>query len=872
LEVNPRWSWLLIAVGAVLIGAHVALPEGVWTMATWHAVTFGSVLAMLMGRRSNRPPYRQWRTASVGVALFAVAGLVGEPWMPEALAPYAGHAASAGYALGLALLGLAVADLTRIRGAQHSREALLDSTIVTVALATVLWELSFEHTLHADGSILVQAPVILFPLASVWVFSTTLRLLFMGGSRHVSGWLLIGAASAGVIGNAFWALLGQRGGHMPGGAVSALWLGVFVLLAASAAHPSVRQLGVEVDRLEGRGVLSRVALLAVALLAPPVALVLHGRHAVDSSVLSAPVVASAVLSLLVCWRFATLVVDREQARYALEGQAERHHQLVRLGERALAGMPVPELCEMAERIVRTYLPARSARVTPSGQLVRRTTDSLHVPIGEPESPAGILVAMPMEPVGQDGNAFLQAVANVLASAIQRTRAEDDVRRRSLHDQLTGLPNRVLLQDRLLQALLRLNRRPGALAVLFADLDGFKEVNDTLGHAAGDRLLKEIARRLQGVVRTQDTLSRWAGDEFVVIVEDTEESAVMAVVERMLGALREPVRAVNNIALSGSVGVAFAQTPDVEPDVLLRQADAAMYLAKASGRDRHAVFDESMRVQVERRHRIERDLRDVASRDELRMVYQPFIALGAGGAGSPVDVMVAVEALTRWDHPELGAISPGEFIPVAESTGSIINVGGWILRRACEDLAAWRATLPPTSPFTMFVNLSPVQLSEPRLLDLLDRCLEETGVDPHYLGFELTESAVLEDDDHITRVLAALKERGCRIALDDFGTGYSSLAHLRRVPLDLLKVDASFVDRIGERGHDRAIVSAVVGLSRELGFVVLAEGIETAEQLESVRDIGCDLAQGFYFGRPASADTIAGYLSPAPAAQPVGAQQ
>jgi diguanylate cyclase (GGDEF)-like protein len=511
-------------------------------------------------------------------------------------------------------------------------------------------------------------------------------------------------------------------------------------------------------------------------------------------------------------------------------------------------------------------------VIPAGQLTRRTTGSIHVTIGDSDAPAGTLVAVPVEAVGDDGSAFLHAVTNVLASAIQRTRAEADIRRRSLHDQLTGLPNRVLLQDRLLQALIRLRRRPGCLAVLFADLDGFKEVNDTLGHAAGDRLLREIAARLQEVVRRQDTLARWAGDEFVVIVEDSDDSAVMAVVERMLSALREPVQAVSNIALSGSVGVAFAQSAEVAPDVLLRQADTAMYLAKANGRDGYALFDESLRVQVERRHRIERDLRDVPFRDELRMVYQPFIALGARRTGAAVDAMVAVEALVRWDHPELGPISPGEFVPVAESTGSIIGVGAWILRRACEDLAMWRNMLPPTSPFTLFVNMSPVQLSEPRLLEVVDRCLEETGADPHHLGFELTESAVLDDDDHVTRVLAELKQRGCRLALDDFGTGYSSLAHLRRVPLDLLKVDASFVDRIGERGHDRAIVSAVVGLSRELGFMVLAEGIETAEQLESVRDIGCDLAQGYYFGKPAPAETIAEYLAPAVLDEVVGAQQ
>jgi diguanylate cyclase len=314
----------VLVVGAALIGAHVAVPDGIANGAGWHVVTVGSVAVMLLGRRMNRPPFRQWRLASAGVALFAAAGLLGGPFVPEDLQRWAAPASTAGYAAGLALLGLAVADLTRIRGAQHSREALLDSAIVTVALATILWELSFGHTLQSVASPIHQASYVLFPLVSVWVFSTTLRLLFMGGSRHASGWMLFGAAGSGLVGNAIWALLDQRGAYEAGGPVDVLWLTVFVLLAAAVVHPSVRSLGVEVDGLEGRGVLSRIALLAVALLAPPVALVLHGRQGIGSSVLSAPVIASALLSLLVCWRFARLVVDREQARFALEGQAERH--------------------------------------------------------------------------------------------------------------------------------------------------------------------------------------------------------------------------------------------------------------------------------------------------------------------------------------------------------------------------------------------------------------------------------------------------------------------------------------------------------------------------------------------------------------------
>ena len=441
------------------------------------------------------------------------------------------------------------------------------------------------------------------------------------------------------------------------------------------------------------------------------------------------------------------------------------------------------------------------------------------------------------------------------------RAGRRLHERSRIDELTELPNRTALEERLSHALARLDRSTSCVALLFIDLDGFKTINDTLGHATGDTVLRQIAERLHDCTRTADTVSRFAGDEFVVILEDTDDVLAEQVARRILHQIRQPLDGLGDLGLSASIGMAATGDATLDADLLLRHADAAMYHVKSSGGNDYRVFDDHLRDQVARHNQVESQLRGALGRGELHLHFQPFVPLH-----DPAHDLVAVEALLRWTHPELGAVGPNEFIPLAERNGTIEQVGNWVVHEACQHLAGWQTDLPPDRPFVVYVNLSPVQLTD-RLLEVVDRCLAETRADPQRLGFEITETAVLASDDTaVIDLLDRLRQRGCRIALDDFGTGYSSLSRLRATPLDLLKLDGSFVNRRSVDGREQAILTAVSGLARELDIQVLAEGIETQAQLEAVTDLGFDLAQGYHLARPAPAEAVPSWLD---AGLPVG---
>lgn len=447
---------------------------------------------------------------------------------------------------------------------------------------------------------------------------------------------------------------------------------------------------------------------------------------------------------------------------------------------------------------------------------------------------------------------------VLLWALSLPIARRAVRRlheRSRTDELTDLPNRTALEERLTHALARLDRSGGCVALLFVDLDGFKTVNDTMGHATGDAVLRQIAERLHACTRTADTVSRFAGDEFVVILEDTDDVLAEQVARRILHEIGRPLDGMGDLGLTASIGMAATGDAALDADVLLRQADAAMYHVKSGGGNGYRVFDDALREQVARRNQVEAQLRGAVTRGELHLNFQPFVPLQQGP-----DDLVAVEALLRWTHPELGRVGPDEFIPLAERNGTIEQLGAWVLHEVCVQLAAWQRDLPADRPFTVFVNLSAAQLND-RLLAMIDRCLERTGADPHRLGFEITETAVLAADDAaVVALLGRLRERGCQIALDDFGTGYSSLSRLRATPLDLLKLDGSFVNRRSADGREQAILTAVSQLAREMDIQVLAEGIETQEQLAAVTALGFDLAQGYLLARPSPPGSVCGWLA------------
>ncbi|MDQ1373241.1 MAG: hypothetical protein QOJ09_579, partial [Actinomycetota bacterium] len=446
------------------------------------------------------------------------------------------------------------------------------------------------------------------------------------------------------------------------------------------------------------------------------------------------------------------------------------------------------------------------------------------------------------------------VLAMVTDITERKRAEDALAHQAFHDALTKLPNRELFLDRLSHALDRIDRRTGHTAVLFLDIDRFKWVNDSLGHAAGDALLVEMAWRMRVVLRAGDTLARFGGDEFAVLCEEVEDvTDAMNVAQRLSGAFAQPfVLEGRPITVTASIGIAMAGAANTEPDALLGDADSAMYRAKEKGRDRIELFDDEMRDRAMKRLETETALRGALDQHQLVVHYQPIVGL----AGERV---IGVEALVRWNHPERGLVPPLDFIPLAEETGLIVPIGSYVLSEACRTIAGWNAAHLDRTPLTVSVNLSARQLASPGLPNVVAGVLEDTGLDPALLCLEITESVLMDDADTSRELLEALKRLGVTIAVDDFGTGYSSLLYLRRFPVDVLKIDRSFVAGLGNISEDSAIVSGVVSLAHALGLRSVAEGVEQPSQAVELGLLGCDQAQGFYWSKPLESEALAEWL-------------
>jgi diguanylate cyclase (GGDEF)-like protein len=429
-------------------------------------------------------------------------------------------------------------------------------------------------------------------------------------------------------------------------------------------------------------------------------------------------------------------------------------------------------------------------------------------------------------------------------AVERKRAEVELAHQAMHDALTALPNRALFYDRLGQALNRVGRHSAAVAVLFLDLDRFKLVNDSLGHGAGDKLLVSVAERLSNVLRGGDTAARFGGDEFVILCEDVSgERQAIAIAERIAAELDAPFSVGGDeVFVHTSVGIALATEAGARPEALIRDADAAMYRAKERGGGVYEVFDDQMRERAVRRMETENALHRALDRGEFVLHYQPIVQMATGAP-------YGVEALARWQHPQRGLVMPGEFIEAAEETGLIIALGAWAFEAACRQSAAWGAGT------MMSVNLSARQCGHPDLVATFGKILRRTGADPASVCLEITETALMEDVDSSTATLSALKELGLTLALDDFGTGYSSLRALQHFPVDVVKIDRSFIAPIEHDPQEAAIVAAVISLSHALGLRTVAEGIETIAQVDRLRALGCDLAQGFYFAKPAPPEQV-----------------
>ncbi|MGY1804094.1 putative bifunctional diguanylate cyclase/phosphodiesterase [Blastococcus sp. SYSU D00922] len=764
--------------------------------------------------------------------------------------------ADAAYLAGYVAVAL---GLTAMAGAggRPGRERVdgwIDAVVVFVAALLVMWHVSIAATV-VDTSVPLGTRVVwaLYPALDAALVALVFRLV-VGDRRRDVGALAVAAGALCWLGSDLGYLLADDQSETTALLDSGWMLGAILL--ALAARTSRTAAAAEGTAVRGSDGIGRLAVCLGALLVP-------GTLELATDLAEGPespltlYAATTVLVLLVFARTVRLLTAEARARQMVRRQARYNAALAAHSSDAVvvldrSGRLLSDASLLAGLLgaegdpdggisglmARTGLNMGEARVVFERALAARgSVVSAELPrrVDGRESWLGVRL------VDLSGDPDVRGVVVHATDITERKRAEQTLAHQAFHDGLTGLANRALFTERVDQALRHNTRHDEAAAVVFIDLDGFKGVNDTLGHEAGDVLLQKVADRLTAAVREGDTLARLGGDEFAILVEQVGDPAeATATGERVLAALQEPVRIGHNvISVSGSVGVAVSEQAATS-DSLVRDADIAMYAAKAAGRGQVVVFDPDMRAAVVERRAMERELQGALAGGQLRLVYQPVVEL----AGSTV---VGFEALLRWHSPSLGPIAPDRFVPVAEDLGLVGEIGAWVLREACATAADWRR-LPAGRELTMAVNVSALQLASPDLVGQIADALSASGLPAAALVLEVTETALVRDPDGAAEQLAALRALGVRLALDDFGTGYSSLSYLRQFTVDVLKIDRSFISTI-QTAELPPIVRGLIDLGRTLDLEIVAEGVELPVQRDQLRAASCELAQGYLFAAP-----------------------
>jgi diguanylate cyclase (GGDEF)-like protein/PAS domain S-box-containing protein len=750
----------------------------------------------------------------------------------------------------------------------------VDGLIVGCSALLVAWILGLEQ-LYASSDQAHGALLLAVPIGAVFAASCATVMLTRARPAARSSLMLIAAGFAAIAtASCVMAYLALGGGLRWAGLLYLCWPIGWALLALAAS----RDRGVAHEQELEPGLPTRASVFIPSV---PFAIAVLGvaLAAARGEFSGFTLWAAAALIVLIIARQVLALVENISFWRRLESKVEARTDELRASERRFRSLvqnssdvilvvgvegEVKYLSPSAKRALGSVDGKADPPIHPLALVVEEDLPRVQAAARELSGKSGSTRAIEVEVRGPDGSP--RTVEATLTNLLHepsvegfvvnarditvRKELEGQLRHRAFHDPLTELANRALFGDRLEHALARRGRSPDTLSVLFLDLDDFKNVNDSLGHDVGDQLLAAVSQRLIECARPGDTIARLGGDEFAVLLEDVEGAIGSArVAERMLSAFQEPLRlGTRDLYVQASIGIATNSEASETAERLLGNADVAMYAAKARGKGRFEHFEHDMHAALVERLELEQDLRDAIDRDEFLLHYQPVVSLKSGG-------IPAVEALVRWRHPRRGLIPPGTFIGLAEQTGLIVPVGRWVLREACRQVASWRRELGGAESLTMMVNLSVKQLEEPGLLASLREALSHEALDPSALTLEITESVIVEDEAAIA-VMKEIRGMGVRIGIDDFGTKYSSLSYLRRLPLDVLKIDREFVRDVTPDSPEAALLQAIVAMSRSMGLTPIAEGVEERHQEEEVRRTGCELAQGFLFAKPAPAREIA----------------
>ena len=844
-----------------------------------------SIAALIVGgRRNSGKSSLPWYLFAVGQGLFVTSDVLSSNY--ERLFGNAMTFPSIADPFHLAFYPFLVAGmllLIREREENRDRNGLIDALIVTVALATLLWVYLIAPYASSDtGSLLKSLTSIAYPAMDILVLGVVARVAAGSHRREPAFVLLLAGTVVLLLSDAFHGLRLLEGGYDTAGILDVGWAVYYTLLGTSALHPSMRQLSERGPESDGHLTRARLMLLTCASFTAP--LLIFVRVRIDDRLnVYVLVGASALMFALVLLRMAGIVRRNEELAVqmvALTEESVSRRSEARLsalitnssdviciiGEdtlvhyispsvqrtfgydpASLAGRPVAELVHREELQRLQALLATIAALEPG----ERSTAEFRVRHGNKRW-------RDVEVLGTNllADETIAGIVLNIRDISERKAFQAELEHQAFHDTLTGLPNRALFRNRVEHALASQRRDHLPVAVLFLDVDDFKNVNDSLGHAAGDEVLKELGRRLEDCMRPVDTAARLGGDEFAILIHDAEsELQSVEIAHRVMDKIEGPIALPSrDVTLATSIGIAFSDQNMIsshDAEELLRNADAAMYMAKESGKGHYQIFQPEMHTKALARLELKADLQRALDCGEFTLRYQPIMDLARGD-------MAGMEALVRWEHPIRGTVLPLEFVGLLEDTGLIVQVGRHVLREACAWAAHMQRECPRDPPLSMAVNVSAHQLQRPEFIEEVRAAVRETAIVPSSLTLELTESVMMQDMELSLMRLNGLRALGVKLAIDDFGTGYSSLNYIRQFPVDILKIDRSFLS--DPNPETAELTAAIVALARIFKLKAVAEGIENPSQLELLRDMNCDFGQGFHFAKPLLGEEILGMAS------------